>query len=250
MSPHTLSLISPLFQRDEGDIQSYLLVIQCDSGHLNADLIACARNRVYDERVNALNKNKLRNREDITHILFIINLPHQVSTSTFVGFQGDPWISAHIDDLRPLSSDTIEPLHASAMNISELFIGKYIHNIAPLLDTTQKQIQRQKSESDSEESLLEEERTVQEMPLCDTVYPTPLVNQKLSKRQAPSGQCRRLYSYIQAAISRLEDSTKDRTMQRVIRLTKLIQRSPDHLSIFLQILLLFSLIICFSICRS
>jgi hypothetical protein len=47
--------------------------------------------------------------------------------------------------------------------------------------------------------------------------------------QTPGGQCRRLYSCIQAAASRLEDSTKDRSTQRVTRLTKLIQRSPKHL---------------------
>ena len=59
------------------------------------------------------------------------------------------------------------------------------------------------------------------------VHPTPL---KSVKGQTPSGQCRRLYGCIQAAASRLEDSTKDRSTQRVTRLTKLIQRYPDHLS--------------------
>ena len=422
---------SPMFQRDEEDKQNHLLVIQCDSGHLNGDLIACARYRVYDERVNALNKNKIQNRDGVTHVLFIINLPHQVSSSSFVGFQGDPWISCHIDDLRPTSSDTIEPLHAIAMNISELFIGEYIHDISPLLDTTHERIQL--SESDSEESLLDEGGVTQEMPVHDAggeadvedegseseddmgeyqmepelyggssspesapvdhaqqlesleqlpefpgqtlipfepttfglqqqqifqdqehdesptdlattqinlnndmevidieedemkfsnadtpqdspviqnteplittyqenpvyfesvssdryqagisppihepvesepaapppvdksvtqsqtvfleepevsktlmladvntehafyqeMHPTPLVIQKSTKRQPQSGQCRRLYSCIQAAASRLEDFTKDRSTQRVTRLTKLIQRYPDHLS--------------------
>ena len=418
---------SPLFQRDEGDTQNRLLVIQCDSGHLNGDLIACARYRVYDERVNALNKNKIQNREGVTHVLFIINLPHQVSSSSFVGFQGDPWISAHIDDLRPTSSDSIDPLHAIAKNISDLFIGEYIADIAPLLDPTREQLQQQVSESDSVESLLEEEFSTQEVlgllyagedaddegnqsegedaeahqsqpedelqaersssseaPTMDDVeqlesleqstdfpgqlespsesmafvmqrqsfqenedaqpptdsdlataqtiatnemevldieeiemnfsttfipegrlgpivqsteivatafqeyqdvsslpalesaedetgaptfldesltqsqttqlaepdisqvsvladvsreeaynqeetHPPPVVSQRSSKRQPRNGQCRRLYNCIQAAASRLEDSTKDRSTQRVARLTKLIQRYPDHL---------------------
>ncbi len=421
-------LDSPLFQRDEGDVQNRLLVIQCDSGHLNGDLIACARYRVYDERVNALNKNKIQNRDGVTHVLFIINLPHQVSGSSFVGFQGDPWISAHIDDLRPTSSDTIEPLHAIETSISKLFIGEYIHDIAPLLDVTHEQIPRLLSESDSEEeegptqemllqdgggeadvedegseseddveeyqmepelwarssspesppidhveqsesleqlaefpgqtsvpfepttfgpqqqqvfqnqedgesptdlattqtnemAVIDIEEDEMEFPSADTpqdslvqntepvvttyqenptyfesvgdggyqaglspqihepvetdvieptalpfmdesvthsqavllvepevpetlmladvntestsnqeIYPTPLVIQKSAKRPPPSGQCRRFYTCIQAAASRLEDSTKDRSTQRVTRLTKLIQRYPDHLS--------------------
>ena len=408
-----------MFKRDEEDNQNRLLVIQCDSGHLNGDLIACARYRVYDERVNALNKNKIQNRDGVTHVLFIINLPHQVSSSTFVGFQGDPWISSHIDDLRPTSSDTIEPLHAIATNISELFIGEYIHDIAPLLDATFDQTPKQPSQSDEEKNrLYEEEEATQEAPMYDAgtdadvedevaddtgaqqippelqevhdadreldvathqmqpedlvhdtgeespdideyqmqpelqeeesspteqlaeipgqpsvpleptaavsphqmsqekedeesspnlataqasestepdvtayqenpahfesvgddgqpggislesaalpsadqgvtlsraaVVPTEpevpmsadlnlaedtsklkevhLTPQKSATRQPPSGQCRRLYGCIQAAASRLEDSTKDRSTQRVTRLTKLIQRSPDHLS--------------------
>ena len=158
---------SPLFRRDEEDIQNHLLVIQCDSGHLNGDLIACARYRVYDERVNAFNRTKIQNRNGVTHVLFIINLPHQVTASSFVGFQGDPWISAHIDDLRPTSSDTIEPLYALASTISDLFIGGYIHDILPLLDTTHEQIPKLISESDSEESLVEEGEPTQEMPLHD-----------------------------------------------------------------------------------
>ena len=389
-------------------------MIQCDSGHLNGDLIACARYRVYDERVNALNKNKIQNRDGVTHVLFIINLPHQVSSSSFVGFQGDPWISSHIDDLRPTSSGTIEPLHAITTNISELFIGEYIHDITPLLDVTHERIPRLLSQSVSEESLLGE-GTTQEMPMHDAdvgsegsesdndtgehqmqpelqvehsfpdasiieqlpefpgqpsvpfestvvgphhqlvfqeqgddelptdlvtaqnnltnkmkvindveedkmefpsanipqgslavhnistesdvaayqenpvhlesadsdrhqlsprtcepveddpavlhsideivtpsqavlfvepevpnttdmdtedqeIHPTPLVIQNTAKQQPPSGQCRRLYGCIQAAASRLEDSTKDRSTQRVTCLTKLIQKYPDNLS--------------------
>jgi hypothetical protein len=159
-------LDSPIFQRDEEDKQNRLLVIQCDSGHLNGDLIACARYRVYDERVNALNKNKIQNRDGVTHVLFIINLPHQVSSSTIVGFQGNPWISSHIDDLRPTSSDTIEPLHAIATNISELFIGEYVHNITPLLEGTLERIPPR--QPPQEENLLDEEEVTQQMPVHDS----------------------------------------------------------------------------------
>ncbi len=94
-----------------------LVIIQCDSGHLNGDLIACARYRIYDL--------KARIDEGLTtHVLFVIHLPQQVASSSFVGFQGDPWISAHIDDLRPPSDNTVAPDKASTMTMSELFMGK------------------------------------------------------------------------------------------------------------------------------
>ena len=101
---------------DGSTLKRRLVIIQCDSGHLNGDLIACARYRIYD----------LRTRADfgqITHVLFIIHLPHQVSSSSFVGFQGDPWISAHIDDLRPTSGDAVADFEAIGSTISELFLG-------------------------------------------------------------------------------------------------------------------------------
>ena len=136
---------SPLFLRQDEDTTNRLIVIQCHTGHKNGNLIACARYRIYDERVKAINKNKIQHRLGVTHTLFIINLTHQVSsTSSFVGFQGDPWISYHIDDLRPTSGNTctIQPLQAISTNISELFIGKYINDIWPHLNTVHKQPQQ------------------------------------------------------------------------------------------------------------
>lgn len=108
----------------DDDSSSRLIVIQCDSGHINSDLIACARYRIYDERIKALEQHK----ESITHVLFIINLPHELLDSSFVGFQGDPWISAHIDDLKPSSEATIQPQEAISEPISRIFIGGYLSN--------------------------------------------------------------------------------------------------------------------------
>ena len=99
-------------------------MIQCDSGHANSDLIACARYRIYDERVKALEQQK----NAITHVLFIINLPHELLDSSFVGFQGDPWISAHVDDLKPSSEAVIQPQEAISETISRIFIGGYLDN--------------------------------------------------------------------------------------------------------------------------
>ncbi len=118
-------LYSPKFLRN--DPKPFLLIVQCDSGHLNSDLIACARYRVCDEAIRANAKNVIRGREDIdtiTHILFVIRLPQQEIKSQFVGFQGDPWISVHIDDLRSTSEVTVIPEQALNACISELFIGQ------------------------------------------------------------------------------------------------------------------------------
>ena len=98
-----------------------LLIIQCDSGHLYGDLLACARYRIDDER----EKSKLRHTKGngSTHVLFLIHLPRQIdnASSSFVGFQGGSWISAHIDDIRPpLQSDfTLDD--AQGASISQLF---------------------------------------------------------------------------------------------------------------------------------
>jgi len=118
---HELYSSSPAFQRKRGDAHHSMLVIQCDSGHLNADLIACARYRIYDKRAEASWQNE---REGHTHVLFIIHLPRQLLGSLFVGFQGNPWISAHIDNLRPFMHDMITLHEAIGMSISYLFYGK------------------------------------------------------------------------------------------------------------------------------
>ncbi|XP_053388236.1 E3 ubiquitin-protein ligase rnf213-alpha-like [Mercenaria mercenaria] len=70
-----------------------LMVIQCDSGDINVNLIACARYCVLDEL------EKMR--EDITapvHVVFIVQLPRN---ARFSGFQCGVWHSVHIDALLP-----------------------------------------------------------------------------------------------------------------------------------------------------
>ena len=312
----------------------------------------------------------IQGRDGVTHVLFIINLPHQVSTSTFIGFQGDPWLSAHIDDIRPTSVGTIEPLHALQATISELFIGDYIDNFQALLDKQYVHLKTQVSQTISEEASQDEhshedsqrssqlskqpysdhkrdEREIdvenegtQQSPIPldsdeesddydeektenvvssesslvlqsdgipdqstesqeessdseennigesgkETVFdidekedidekvyikvstvtavkpddnafesviaedhpvklettanvstsiepleiPKPKRKPQIDIDQYPVGQCRRLYGCIQAAASKLEDATKDRSTQRVTRLTKLIPRVPAH----------------------
>lgn len=55
--------------------------------------------------------------------------------------------------------------------------------------------------------------------------------------RCPIAQCQRLYGCIQAAASRLEDATKDRSTQRISRLTKLIPRDPvKHIGKYFSLL--------------
>ncbi len=93
-----------------------LVILQCDSGHLNGELIACARHRIYDLRAKA-------EENQTTHVLFIIHIPRQIPCS-LIGYQGEPWISAHIDDLKPSEEGMIELSEAiRGVQMSELFIG-------------------------------------------------------------------------------------------------------------------------------
>ncbi len=163
------------------------MIIQCDSGHLNSDLIACARYRVCDEAIRGNKKNKIHDGRDsrddnsgdsenkipITHVLFIIRLPQQEVKSQFVGFQGDPWISVHIGDLRPTSEATVIPEQAVNAFISELFIGRR-----------------------------------ESIPL----HP----------------QHRRLHGCVQAAVSLLKDSQRDRAVLRIQKLMALIPKAPPE----------------------
>ena len=65
------------------------------------------------------------------------------------------------------------------------------------------------------------------MELSDSEVPKP---KHITVDQYPIAQCQRLYGCIQAAASRLEDATKDRSTQRVSCLTKLIPRDPvEHI---------------------
>ena len=98
------------------------IIIQCASGHLCGDLIACARYRVDDEREKACYRTQKCGR---THVLFVIHLPRQGSGvtigSSFVSFQGGKWLSAHIDDLRAYSESPLSIDDALSTPVSDVF---------------------------------------------------------------------------------------------------------------------------------
>ena len=188
-------ICSLVFQRRAGDDHHSLLVIQCDSGHLNSDLIACARYRIYDKKAEATQQNE---GEGCTHVLFIVYHPRQVGGSSFVGFQGDPWISTHIDNLRT-KDNTITLHEAMGASISQLFYGK---------------------DTDSEER--EAPNKTATLQLFSDAAQLPV-------ERCYNAQFRRLNGCNQKAASRLQDSAqnKARATKRVAILVNLIPRNPS-----------------------
>lgn len=165
------------------------MIIQCDSGLMTGDLIACARYRIYDLKAKAVAK------ETTTHVLFVIHLPRNKNNSSFVGFQGDPWVSFHIDDLRPTSDVSISVKDAISMKISELFIGN-----------------RHKDSSEDELDLPEDVSSIEN---------EPIELQRFSDIERKTTCNRRLHGCIQAAASKLKDTTR-RCTERLTLLVRLI----------------------------
>ena len=250
--------------------QTRLVIIQCDSGHLNGDLIACARHRIYDLREKGDCK-------EITHVLFIIHLPHHVTNSSFIGFQSDPWISYHIDDLRPTSNNAVSASEAIGLSISELFLGtidnedlhsgerkgrsfsdselmqrdsegiKLLWEDNPEKDTVEAWRKQESTEINGRETEIspsfgndtedqwfdiqaepEDENTASKIKVSDEPPNDLLASHNAEclplyvPRRAPL--FRRLHSCIQAAASRLKDSTSRRSTKRVEILVHLIPK--------------------------
>jgi hypothetical protein len=121
---HFSSRVGPLFKSNRGKY-CRLIILQCDMGCVTDNLIACARHRIYDMRANV--KREMKDNEVVigTHVLFIIHLPVQTVQSSLVGFQGDPWISAHIDEIRPTLEGNLTLDIAQGVPISQLFYGPF-----------------------------------------------------------------------------------------------------------------------------
>ncbi|KAH3727158.1 hypothetical protein DPMN_053084, partial [Dreissena polymorpha] len=96
---------------------SSLLIIQCESGDKNSNLIAGARYCVMDEFEKARDSMKAP-----SHVALIVQLPRK-SGGCFTGFQCGVWHSVHVDDLYP--EDTRLPCISDIEDkaLSELFLN-------------------------------------------------------------------------------------------------------------------------------
>ena len=202
-----------------------LLIVQCDSGHLYNDLIACARYRVDDERERS--GAQWTHDSGRTHVLFVIHLPRRGGgggrgdgdgrLGSFVGFQGGKWLSAHVDDLRTPREASLSLENALHTSISDVF---YSEGTAIGNEVTMKQKLEEKDkgvediERDEENVGKEEEHVEKEKE------ETPVARTSSSKA---SYQCSRLYSCIQAAVARAGNS---KAIRHVEILLNLIPQQP------------------------
>ena len=114
------------FFEDLGGECPGILLVQCDSGDENSNLIAGARHILMEERTNASEMLNLSSLEAV-HIVLITQLPRIAGgCRNFVGFQGGKWMSAHIDELRPPGRHTPSIEQLIDRPISKLFNGDRI----------------------------------------------------------------------------------------------------------------------------
>ena len=201
----TRKICRPLFKKTK-DRNCRLIIIQCDMGYTTDDLIACARHRIYDMRAKA--SRELTETEAVgTHVLFIVHLPVQTMQSSLVGFQGEPWISAHIDEIRPTSEGNITLDIAQGISISKLFYG-------PLDDKTIQVIETKQTLS-PEEGISEGEPTEQIILLLSNASDGPST-QVCDSVAGPSGQ---VLSQVSGPSEQLLSPTLDPTHQIVSTVT-------------------------------
>ena len=214
-------------QQVEGD---NILIIQCDSGHLHSNLIACARYKVIDEIVLSKSQaddksqfdvsiNQDQNSEAVVskfdssfknsdgssphavHVVFIIQLPRKSGGTNFVGFQGGNWISVHLDDLRAQKDKEISFQDSVQLSVSEIFKNSC------------QQVAIQPSEVNPELTL-------------NILQPVTL--SRYGIQPVPFNANRRLRDLIQLACSLLYDTEQNRarTTERIEILTDLVPSKP------------------------
>ncbi|XP_019860584.1 PREDICTED: E3 ubiquitin-protein ligase rnf213-alpha-like [Amphimedon queenslandica] len=242
--------ISPSFS----DKEESLLIIQCDSGHLYGDLLACAQHRIIDER----EENKMRHKkgEGITHVLFIVHLPRQINAtnSSFVGFQGRSCISAHIDDIRPPLESDLMLDDAQNSPISHLFYnGQFLIDEEMEIEHTTVIMKEDSDMIQSEEEVMKENQSLARTQSDNKEEDISGNAEDLEEHSANDmqdsnfkesddaeipasttkehSQCSRLYNCIQAAVASLietGDSRKQTTAaMRVEILLKYIPPNPS-----------------------
>ncbi|XP_067057901.1 E3 ubiquitin-protein ligase rnf213-alpha-like isoform X3 [Acropora muricata] len=114
------SLVRLFFERNGGDC-SGILIVQCNSGDDNFNLIAGARHILMEERTNAPELVGLSKIKPV-HIALVAQVPRIAGgCRNLVGFQGGQWMSVHIDELRPPGRNTPSVDQLINKPISELF---------------------------------------------------------------------------------------------------------------------------------
>ena len=97
------------------------VLIQCEDGYSNHDLISCAKFKLL-EILSELKSNLSPN----FHILFIVRLLSTRQDSSFSGYCGLPWDSVHIDELRPSHHNLLPSLDIiQNLTLADIFDYKF-----------------------------------------------------------------------------------------------------------------------------
>ncbi|KAM3598560.1 uncharacterized protein V6R79_019582 [Siganus canaliculatus] len=179
-----------------------ILIIQCDfdEASLNANLIASAK---YSS-INEINKITQENTRSRVFVYFITRLPRMEGGTSYVGFHGGPWRSAHIDDLRR-SKDIVSDIKTlQNMKISQMFETK----TSEAMETDDMYTENEQDEMEFEENG------------CDNVVDTTAL----------------LRSCVQSAVGMLRDKVENdfHSTQRVQNLLTLLSESDAIKGEFLQ----------------
>ncbi|XP_060883381.1 E3 ubiquitin-protein ligase rnf213-alpha isoform X2 [Labrus mixtus] len=186
-----------------------ILIIQCDfEVSQSANLIASAK---YSS-INEINKITQESIGGKVFVYFITRLPRMEGGSSYIGFHGGPWTSAHIDDLRR-SKDIVSDIKAlQKMTISEMFETKMTLHEAMEVDDMY-------TENEQEEAVQENVQSDEKFGDC-VVDTTAL-----------------LRSCVQSAVGMLRDQVDmgSRSTHRVEILLTLLSDNDEIKGEFLQI---------------
>uniref|UniRef100_A0A8C9SEG1 RING-type E3 ubiquitin transferase n=1 Tax=Scleropages formosus TaxID=113540 RepID=A0A8C9SEG1_SCLFO len=199
-----------------------ILIIQTefDEGSLSTNLIGSAKYSA----MNEINKSREKERREGVFVYFITKLPRIGGGTSYVGFHGGPWRSAHIDDLRK-STDIVSDIKAlSGLTISQLFeemSDKPECQLEAEQTETMEDIYREAEQTETMQDMgLEQTETPQEMGLEAVLDTTTLVR-----------------SSVQSAVGMLRDQVDDgtRSTRRVEILLTLLCDNDNLKATFLKI---------------
>ncbi|XP_052062680.1 E3 ubiquitin-protein ligase rnf213-alpha-like isoform X2 [Mytilus californianus] len=172
---------------DQTTSDDMLLIIQCDSGDQNGDLIACARNALQDEL------QQIHHRVSNIHVVLLIQLPG-IAGGCFTGFQCGLWHSVHIDDIHPAPKDIPSVAEMSGKSVSAL------------LDVT-----KDRSEVDMEIDRDQEDRDIETMETNEEIdfMDTHIEEKAETKKQFKIDNL--IKKCIQPALGNVKDPKSDET---------------------------------------
>ena len=186
-----------------------LLIVQCDAGDVNCNLIPCARHLLVEQRTTAeqdFAESVGCDPSSFVHIAMIVQLPRLVGgCQSFAGFQGGQWISVHIDELHPPSGQIPAIEFMVDRSVSELF------DVAPTTTRT-----NDMEVEEQQEEVIDIEMEAVDLASSETI---------LDKVDIVS----LLRTCVQAAVARIDDESW-RSSHSTRRIDVILSLLPDNRS--------------------